>query len=153
MTPIVLLNVKTLGIPAYRESVQDSRCWRGLWGEPGLLRPHRWLTDQWKRLKYELLYCFTPHSVKWNDEDEFRRHSSVCFRRKHNESRTEVTALWEYHQHSFTTSSFLKRNWRSGELVCCPLSLRPLLCVVPLYCLAVIQLCKPESVKAPPNKV
>lgn len=57
-----LFNVDSV---AYRESVQDSRCWRGLWTEPGLLCPRRWLTVQWKRLKYELLYCFAPRSVKW----------------------------------------------------------------------------------------
>lgn len=67
----------------------------------------------------------------------------VCFREKHNavpESGTEVTAVGENHQRSSITLSFVKSEvcWSCVLLWVC------LCTVVPLYCPAVIQLCKPE---------
>lgn len=124
---------------------KHSQCWWGYEEKPGLLGPHRWLTVQWKRLKYKLLYCFTPHGVKWK-WNEFCRRGVVRFRWRHNAAlqiRTEVTALWKCHQHSFITYNplpifFLKLEvWRS---LFCSLSLS-MLRVVPLYCRAVNQQC------------
>lgn len=157
MTPFVLLEVQTVGSHLTLILVHTGSLSKILDvdGGYGGSQDSSVLTDDWQSSERSWgidCYCFTPHSVKWK-WDVFCRHSLVRFRWKHNaahESRTEVPALWEYQQQSFISSSFLNLEvW--GACVFPSVSLS-MLCVVPLYCLAVIQLCKPESVKAPPNK-
>lgn len=150
LTLIVLFNVKTLSSHLMLVLMHTKTLAKTFLMLTGVMKRARtpqssqWLTIQWKRLKYKLFYCFTPHGVKWK-WDEFRRHSLVCFRWKHNaalESETEVTAQWEYHQYSFITLPFFpKKVWRSCVLLSLAFSM---LCVVPFYCPAVIQLCKPD---------
>lgn len=99
-----LFNVDSV---AYWESVQDSRCWRGLWTEPGLLCPRRWLTVQWKRLKYELLYCFAPRSVKW-------QWGKFC---RHGVFQVQLQIRGHQHSHQFIISSFLKLELWSAHVL------------------------------------
>lgn len=127
LTTNALFNFKTLGthlmwvLDAYWDTVQEnSQLWQGMWREPGLLSPHRWLTIQGKRLEYKLLHCFTPHGVKWK-WDEFHRLAvfqveAQCNSweqdRGHSTRRISSTLI---HNSSFVF--FL--NWKFGDLVFC----------------------------------